>query len=233
MPIRHELTLPEEAMLLALHDEKGTLAFGSMVGYAIAGGIIAELVLRMRIDVERVRRSTLVNVVNATPTGDLVLDSALEKMRTAKRRASVQSWVSRLARSRTNKTLSERLRQRGILRRDEGRLLFVFRRDVYPTSDPTPERAAIGRMRSAIFDDAPTDARTAILASLAHAAGLLHPIFGRRELKQRKQRLEELKSLSDDGVATEAAVQAVRDTIKAANAAVIAAVVASSAAASG
>jgi golgi phosphoprotein 3 len=232
MPIRHELSLPEEVMLLALHDEKGTVAFGSMYSYAITGGIIAELALRQRIDVERVKRSALVNVRNPTPVGDPLLDEALEKMRTASRRASVQTWVQRLNRIPARQRLLDRLRQRGILRFQEGRLLFVFPRDTYPTSDPAPERDAIERVRRAIFDDAPTDPRTAVLASLAHATGLLAPIFGRKVLKARKQRIKELAAMSDVAGATESAVRGVQEAVQAANAAVIAAVVASSAASS-
>jgi golgi phosphoprotein 3 len=232
MPIRHELSLPEEVMLLALHDEKGTVAFGSMYGYAITGAIIAELALRERIDVERVKRSSLVNVRSATPVGNPLLDEALEKMRTARRRASVQTWVQRLTRIPARQRLIDRLRQRGILRYQEGRVLFVFPRDTYPTSDAAPERDAIERMRRAIFDDAPTDPRTAVLASLAHATGLLAPIFGRKQLKARKQRFKELAAMTDVAGATASAVRGVHEAVQAANAAVIAAVVASSAASS-
>jgi golgi phosphoprotein 3 len=229
MPIRHELTLPEEVMLLALHDEKGTVSFGSMYAYAIAGAIIGELVLRGRIDVERVKKSTFVNVRNGTPVGDPLLDEALQKMRTAKRRGSVQTWVQRFSSLPARKRLIDRLRQRGILRREEGLLFFVFPRDTYPTSDRAPERDAIERMRRAIFDDQAPDIRTAILASLAHATGLLAPIFGSKQLKPRKQRFKDIAAMTDISGATEAALRGVQDAIAAANAAVMAAIIASTA----
>jgi hypothetical protein len=224
MAIRHQLSLPEEVLLLALHDEKGTTSFGSMYGYAIAGGVVAELTLHGRFGVERVKKSTLLDVVNTAPVGDPLLDEALEQVRTAKRRASVQTWVQRFTRLRAHERLAERLRLRGVLRRHEGRFLFVFPRATYPTVDGRPELDAIERIRRAIFDDAPVDSRTAILASLAHATGLLGDLFGRKELKRRKQRIRELTELHDAGAAANAAVHAVQvATIAAVTAAVSAA----------
>ena len=89
------LFLYEEIMLLALRDEQGTIATG-FPEQVIAGAILAELLLEGRIAVEDTRKK-LVNLQDSKPTGDPIIDECLEKMSTAKRRASLQTWVSRLA----------------------------------------------------------------------------------------------------------------------------------------
>jgi hypothetical protein len=64
-------------------------------------------------------------------------------------------------------------------------------------------------MEEAIFTDTPNvEARTAILISLANATGLLKPVFDRKRLKARKDRIEELTSGEFAGAAAQAAVQA-------------------------
>ena len=82
--------LYEDVMLLALRDEKGTIAAGSMYQYALAGAFVAELMMTERIAMESGRRK-LVDVVDASSTGDELLDECLEKMAGAKRRAPINT----------------------------------------------------------------------------------------------------------------------------------------------
>lgn len=94
-----KLTFPEELLLLDLCDQKGTHAFGSMLTYALAGGILTELMLARRVEIDRSgkRKQELVTVRDPSPLGDPVLGDALERIATAKRRATAQTWVTRLA----------------------------------------------------------------------------------------------------------------------------------------
>jgi len=95
MASEKSLFLYEEIMLLALRDEKGTIAtdFPEPV---VAGAILAELLLDNRITIEDTRKQ-LVNIINQRPVGDPVIDECIEKMATAKRRASLKAWVQKLA----------------------------------------------------------------------------------------------------------------------------------------
>ena len=95
--MEHELHLHEEIMLLALRDKEGTIDLGVNYQYAIGGAISAELLMKGRIAVEQVRKKKLVHVVNTESLYDPLIDECLGKIVNAKRRATLQTWVSRFA----------------------------------------------------------------------------------------------------------------------------------------
>lgn len=217
-----ELRLHEEVLLLTLKDEKGTPAW-TQYTYALAGAILAELVLEERVRLEeRKRRKPLVHLVSATQIGDPILDDALRAIRVARRRATAGTWIQRWARNRLLHETARRLARRGILQAREKRVLLLFSRTVYPELNPEPEQRLIERMRAAIFGSDDVDARTATVISLAGAADLLKPIFG-KELKGRKDRLEALAEGDAVSEVTRATVQAVRAAVVAAGTAATAA----------
>ena len=82
------LFLYEEIMLLALDNEKGTVAT-SYLEYAVAGAVLAELLLDSRITVGATRKR-LVDLHNTRPTGDPIIDECMEIMKAGKMRGS--SW---------------------------------------------------------------------------------------------------------------------------------------------
>lgn len=222
------LMLHEEILLLALDNEKGTARFGSMHAYGMAGGIITELVLSGRLRLEKVKKTLLVDVVQRTQTGDPVLDEALEKMATAKRRASIQTWVSRIAQTRKlHERVATRLRDRGVLRREEGRVLLFFPRDTWPTHDEAPERALVQRIHEAIRGDGMVDGRTATIIALAKAGGVLDAHLEKGEMKARKERIEAIVNGNLVGDATRAAIEAVTAAMIATSTAITAATIAS------
>jgi Golgi phosphoprotein 3 len=196
------LYLYEEIMLLALRDEKGTIATG-FPEQIVAGAILAELLLDGRISVDDSKKK-LVNVVNDKTSGDPIFDECLEKMATAKRRASLQTWVSRLAAIKGLRfNVAQQLCDRRILRADQDKILFIFKRRIYPEINPMPEKKIIDRMREAIFTDNRTlDARTVVLVSLANGSDLLRQTFGRKEIKARKSRIEKISNGELIGKAT-------------------------------
>ena len=105
--------------------------------------------------------------------------------------------------------VAEGLCRRRILRSDEGKILLIFTRKIYPECDPRPERQMIERLRKAIFTQSATvDPRTAILLSLASSADLLKIPFDKKKLKARKKRIEGITSGELLGKATKEAVQA-------------------------
>ena len=202
------LFLYEEIMLLALRDEQGTIATG-FPEQVLAGAILAELLLDGRISVEDTKKK-LVNLLDSRPSGDPIIDECLEKMTTAKRRASLQTWVSRLAGTKNLRhKAAQRLCDRRILRADEDKVLFVFKRRIYPEIDPVPEKKIIDRLRDAIYNDhAKLDPRTVVLVSLANGSDMLRQTFGRKELKSRKKRIERIENGELTGKATREVIAA-------------------------
>ena len=209
------LFLHEEVMLLALRDKEGTVVPGTLYQYAIGGAILAELLLTERIAVDESRRSKLVDVINSEPVGNPLVDECLERIAAARRRASLQNWVSRVAGIRDLKHRTAcQLCKRGILRADEDTVLLLFRRRIYPEVDPQPERRLIERLRRAIFSDTPdVDPRTAILVSLARSAGLLKVVFDKKQLRARKTRIKQIADGQITGKATKEAIEAMQAAV--------------------
>jgi len=209
------LYLQEEILLLALEDRRGTTAFGSHYQHAIAGALLAELLLHQRIALEESRRKRFVGLVDDSPVGDPVIDAALDRIASAKRRATLPTWVARLGgSSRTKHAVASGLCRRGILRADESKVLLLFTRKVYPEIDPAPERELIDRLRHAIYTEA-TDIgpRTLILVSLAKGADLLKLVFPRSELRSRRRRIEKVINGEATGKATREAIQAAQAAV--------------------
>jgi hypothetical protein len=206
---RRPLFLHEEILLLALRDREGTPEFGAWYQQAMAGAILAELLLRERVEVEEAKKK-LVHVKSTEPLGDPIVDECLEHIRDAAKPRTAQDWVGRIAGMRDLKERVARgLCDRGILRMDEKHVLLIFSRKVYPEIDHAPEREIIDRLRAAIFDDsAPIDARTMVLVSVAHTTGILPAAFEKKELAAQKTRLEQIRSGDVAASATAGAVDA-------------------------
>lgn len=209
------LFLYEEIMLLALKDEEGTIASGTMYNYAVGGAIIAELLINQRIAVDQKRRNKRLSVINAEPLNDAMIDEWLVKMNASKRQKPIQDWVSRIANTRNLKhQVAVKLCQRGILRMEEEKILALFTRRIYPEINPIPETRIIDRLKNAVFSDADDiDARTVVLTSLAHSAGILRIIFGKKELKHRKKRIEQIINGEITGKATKDAIEAMQAAV--------------------
>ncbi|MCP4255976.1 MAG: GPP34 family phosphoprotein [Planctomycetes bacterium] len=215
MTTQTSLFLHEEVMLLALRDEEGTIASGTMYQYAIGAAILAELLLKKRISLDESRKKKLVNLTSSTPLGESLIDQCLEKICNAKRRASLQTWVSRFAGVKNLKhRAAQQLCDRGILRATEESILLLFTRKIYPELNPVPEKKLIERLREAIFTDSrDIDPRTVVLVSLADSTGLLNVVFDKKELKGRKARIKEISNGEITGKAAKEAIEAMQAAI--------------------
>ena len=215
MTIQSTIFLHEEVMLLALRDEEGTIASGTMYQYAIGAAILSELLLNQRIALDESKKKKLVNLISSTPLGDPLIDQCLEKIGNAKRRASLQTWVSRFAGVKNLKhRVAQQLCDRGILRASEDTILLLFTRKIYPEINPEPERRLIERLRQAIFTDSrDIDARTVVLVSLADGTGLLKVAFDKKELKGRKARIKEISNGEITGKAAKEAIEAIQAAV--------------------
>jgi len=210
-----QLFLHEEIMLLTLRDREGTVASGTNYSYAIGGAALAELLLRDRAVVDREKKKKFLRLVDSTPLGDPVLDECLGKLKNAKKRAQLQTWVSRFASvKRLKYRMAGQLCKRGILRADEDKVMLLFTRKIYPEIDPAPEGEIMERLRSAIFTDTEdVDPRTVVLLSLAKSADVLKVNFDKKELKARKKRIEQVANGEVTGRATKEAIEAMQAAV--------------------
>jgi len=215
MAADRKLYLHEEIMLLALRDKEGTVFSGTMYNFAIGGAVLAELLMKKRIDVEAVKKRRYARVLSPAPVGDPLIDECLAKLAGAKKRAQLQTWVSRFANMKNLKhRVAGQLAKRWILRVDEDKVLGIFTRKIYPEVDPKPEREMIERLREAVFGETQNiDPRTVVLLSLANSAQLLKLVFDRKLVKGRKARIERIVNGELTGKATQEAIQAMQAAV--------------------
>jgi Golgi phosphoprotein 3 len=228
--MQKRLYLHEELMLLALREETGTMRSSDRLTFPLAAAIVSELLLQKRIEIDPVKKKKmLVNLIDSTLFGDPILDEAIQKIKEAKRRASLKNWVMKLARiKKLKRRIAVQLCRRGIVREDEDTILMIFKRKIYPEVNPQPEQLLVARLRDAIFGDSENiDPRDAIIIALAHRSGLLRQKFDKKDLKDRKKRIKKIA----EGCLTAQAAKEIMDAVAAAViiAAVMPAIAASSA----
>ena len=216
------ITLPESLILLAIDDDSGRLDSNSgALDLALAGAVLTELLLRG--DVTLIN-GNLIAVESSRPDDD-VLDAALTAIRASRPRDS-KHWVKNLGKIQIRNRLLDRLIERGIIRREEHRILWVFPADRFPTEDAAPERALRQAIRAIVIEGATVtpQPRTAALIALLTSANLTGMVFDRDERNHYKNRIDAVASgeLMGEAVAT---------AVKDAQAAVTAAIIASTAAA--
>jgi hypothetical protein len=213
--MQNQLHIYEEVLLLALKDEKGTIHFGVNYNFALAGAIVAELLLKKIVEVEMEGKKKFLKLKNPKAQGDAILDECIAKLNSAKRRAQVGAWVQRFANLRRLKhRAAESLCRKGILRMEEDKVLLIFTRKLYPEINHKPEKLIMDKLDAAIFTDKKDlDAETIILISICNTAGMLKPIFDKHKLKERKARIKDITSGNVIGQATKEAIEAMQAAV--------------------
>ncbi len=211
MPNLNQLGLHEEVLLLGKKDDSGTFYHILFSLYAVAGGILMELLLNERIRLGG-SEEKYVELVNSVSIGNPLLDECLQALFGSEERVELKSLVDRIT---SVKPLLPRVEQglcdRGILVEKEKRVLLFFFQKCYPLVDPAPKYELIERIREAIFTDSTDVAtRTAVVVTLANHANLLHRIFGRKSLRQRRERIAQISDGDAIGDATKQAIDALR-----------------------
>jgi Golgi phosphoprotein 3 len=99
-----KLTLMEEVLLMGLKDKQGYLSFwNDNISYALRGCIVMELALRGRIRMQKFvgqrappLRDRIIEVVDDTLTGEVLLDEALKMMKSSEKMC-VTDWIDLLS----------------------------------------------------------------------------------------------------------------------------------------
>ena len=208
-----ELTLVEELALLALDDKTGeqiSLPVNAL-GYGLAGAIILDLSLAGRIDTDLHQ----LTVVNPAPTGDGLLDLWLSRFHAAPQPKSVMFWLREIALRQEDirQAAIERLIQRGILRREQRRLFWVFNVRRYPTMDGKETTEVRTRLTQLILGSELPAPRDAILLSLIHGCRLSGHLFVGLNLEAHRARLETLSRMELVGREVSAATIASLDVV--------------------
>jgi hypothetical protein len=210
-----QLHIYEEILLLALRDKEGTMLFGVNYPQALAGALLAELLLLKKVEIEASGKRKFVKLANTKSTGNLLLDECIEKMSHAKRRATAQNWIQRFANIRRVKhKAAESLCRKGILKLEEDKVLLIFNRKIYPEVDPRPEKRIMDKIYKAIFNNPKEiDPETVILISICNSTGILRQLFDKSKLREKKNRIKEITSGNLIGKATKDAIEAMQAAV--------------------
>ena len=209
-----ETLVAEDLLLLLLDDESGALGT-SHVQPALGGALLVELALAGAVEVEErtgAWRTAKVLAVEGAAPGDPLLHDAYETV--AQKPRTAQDLVDRLGKGAKDQ-LAERLVGRGILRRDETRVLGLFPRTRWPAVDSTHEDEVRRALTATLVQGAEPDQRTGALVALLSALDKAHRVVDHEGLPSREVR-RRAKQLADG----DWAAKAVRDAISASTAAI-------------
>ena len=207
------LKLYESLVLLALHDEKGTTQ-GWYLEYTIAAAVLAELLMLKRIRVNSDNKDR-VEIIDASPTGDKVMDEVLAKIAAKKRLDTLKNWVMTVGYlPKLKDKVADQLVADGIIKSEERKLLWVFTQKIYPEINPEPERHLRQEMRRLVLErPSEVDPRYAILIALAKSSYLLEQVFSKQEIKTHKARIEQVAKGEALGAVTSDVISSVQAAV--------------------
>jgi hypothetical protein len=184
------MNLPEEFVLLAYRDDGTPVTDGMHLDNGLGGALLLELALAEKVDVVDKK----VVVLDATPTGDPLIDSALRQVAEDAKERKPGHWITKFAEDARAQVLDQLVTE-GVVRQEKDKVLWVFPRTRYPAAhgvEPVAETEARQRMVAAVSGSGPVEPRTAALCALVAATDLDSKIFADLDRRQVKDRLKEI-----------------------------------------
>jgi len=211
-----KLHLYEELLLLALRDDKGDVPNSAWYKQAIAGALLAELMLEQRLSLSADGKG--VRILSEEPLGDALLDEGLALVGQKEKASNLETWLAKFAGfPKLAERAAQGLCEKGVLSEERSRVLWIFKTCKFPELNHEPERLLLERLERTIFSDSQdVDARLLITLSLADKTGLLALHFDKNELKTRRAHLDALLEDEELGQLAKKAVEALTAAISAA-----------------
>lgn len=202
------LRFAEEMMLLMLDDEGGKFIDVPTVSleHALAGSVLMDLALERRVDTDPKQ----LFVIDPTPTGDDLLDPTLARIVQAEETYDCGHWIkaSAVHADEIRERALDRLVERGILRREEDRFMWVLPTRRYPIIDNKTVREVKLRIMEVLFGNEIPDPRDIVIICLADACRVFDLIMSKKELRQAQERIDVVRRMDLIG---QAVARAVRD----------------------
>jgi hypothetical protein len=167
-------TLAEDLLLLAVRPN-GKLGAAPKLRFGLSGSELVRLAAARRVDIARGR----IVVLDAAPTGDDLLDAALQSMAGGRRQPTAKAWVARSRPGLVDRYL-DRLAAAGVIRAEGRQVLGLFpgtRWVVVDTARQAQVRARLDAIASGSVAPGSLDSEQAAFAGLAGAIGLSALIY--------------------------------------------------------
>jgi hypothetical protein len=184
------LTLVEEVELLSLDDKTGAHLplLPEALGYGLAGAILADLEMAGRL----ATAGKVVEVRDASPTGNPLLDPWLARIAAESPPHPIPYWLSILSDEKPfiESAVLDHLIGRGILKREDKKILWVFGLRRYPTIHNEERVEVRTRLSRLILGDDGPGHFDATLISLLSGCSLLPAVFSDGALEGRSARIQ-------------------------------------------
>ena len=154
-------------------------------------------------------------MVDQSPMGDEILDGLLARIAASEPERSTEYWLNWI-REDVPEIMGhfiDRLVERGILRRMEEKILWVFETRRYPVIDDREEREVKRRITSVLFSDEIPDPRDVVIIGIVNACDLLEVILHHREVEKVRERAEQIAKMDFIGQAVNSTISDVRASI--------------------
>ncbi|MBR7192561.1 GPP34 family phosphoprotein [Gordonia sp. SCSIO 19800] len=168
----------EDLLLMLLDDESGAIAGEGTLFYPLGGAVLVELGLRGAVEIDEGGGGLTGARITAVPgnaPSDPLLAAAYRTI--AERPRGVQALLPTIGAD-LRGTVVDRLLERGLIRKERRKLLGLFPTVRLLPGDAGYEETLQERVRAALVEGADPDARTAAVAALLSASGVLshlHP----------------------------------------------------------
>jgi hypothetical protein len=183
------LALVEEIVLLSLDDTTGAHLplMPQAIGYGLAGAVLADLEMAGRI----ATRTKCVEVLNAAPIGNPLLDPWLQRRVAAEKCHSIAYGLLTLSDEKRDieQAVLDHLIERGILKRQDKKILWVIGLRRYPTVHKEERIEVKTRLARLIQSEELPTHFDATLISLLHGCYLISEVFGANLLDGRSARI--------------------------------------------
>ena len=217
-----ELNLIEEFLLIALDDEKGQFVIDSThLSYGFAGAVLLELAVREKINVSNDR----LELTNSAYEKEVVINKTIEMLKESSKNRKIDYWVKELA-SRAKELKDDTLKglmHKGILGKEEHKILWIIPNTKYPTQDITPENKIRKRLHDVMLEGAESSPRDIMLLSLIDVSELTREAF--RDTNEYKLVKKKIKEATQDIKISQAINRTIRDIQAAIMIAVLSAVI--------
>ncbi|MFC4000313.1 GPP34 family phosphoprotein [Prauserella oleivorans] len=206
------MLIAEDLLLLVFDDDAGTPISGvHNLEYSLAGALLIELTQLGRVDItteaDAGRPGRLV-LRDPTPTGLPALDDALAKLATMQGRKP-KDVIGPLAGNRLSERLLTGLADRGILRREQGKVLKLFPVTRWPAADSRHEEQTRAELARVLVDGEQPSGRAAALIALLAGMGVVKRAVETDDPKAAERRAKEIAEGNWASEATHKAVEEV------------------------
>ncbi len=201
------MLIAEELLLLATDDATGKSSVSTMqLDPALAGAVLMELVVAGRVGLDGEGRKAQVVVINEAPMGDPTLDPALQSL-VEKAPIRPVSAIGKLGKGLRDR-LYNGLQDRGIVRRESGKVLGIFPTTRWPADDSRHEDELRRNISDVLVIGQEPTARVAAIIAVLTAADMLRTVVDKPDLALAKERG---KQIGDGNWATDSVRKAIQE----------------------